>query len=335
MSDNYPSVHARGINAILQVSERFGVAQKDLLAQAHLEAEWLRHADDRLPVERQFDTYRVAAELTGCNDIGLYVGRALFFGSLNLLLYMSTLCETFRDYLNLQPSILKLRGDIGETTVERKGEHMIVVWKPRYPETESERFLSDEILVTAAAIVNTLCVDPIPVLRADFTYKQPEDLAQLQLAFGDNLHFEQPCSCIYLDRRYLKSPMIKLDYELDEDWTSALEDLFEDEFKEDPFLHATRHIIARALPLGEVAIDKLAEELGVSRRTLQRRLAERNTYFLQVLAEVRSELASRYLADNRLGITEIAFLLGYSDLASFSTAFRGWFGMSPSEYRAR
>ena len=56
---------------------------------------------------------------------------------------------------------------------------------------------------------------------------------------------------------------------------------------------------------------------------------------MQVLAEVRAELAVRYLADNRLGITEIAFLLGYSDLASFSTAFRGWYRMSPTEYRAR
>ena len=335
MSDNYPSVHARGINAILQVAGRFGVSPGKLLSRAQLKPEWLRHADDRLPVERQFDAYRIAAELTGCEDIGLYVGRTLFFGSLNLLLYMSTLCETFKDYLNLQPSILKLRGDIGETLVERKGEHILVVWKPSHEETKAERFLSDEILVTAAAIVNTLCVDPIPILRADFTYKKPQDLSQLKLAFGDKLHFGQPRSCIYLDSRFLKSPMIKLDYELDEDWTSALEDLFKDELQEDPFLHATRHSIARALPLGEVAIDTLAGELGVSRRTLQRRLAERDTFFLEVLAEVRSELASRYLADNRLAITEIAFLLGYSDLASFSTAFRGWNGMSPSEYRAR
>lgn len=89
----------------------------------------------------------------------------------------------------------------------------------------------------------------------------------------------------------------------------------------------------KALPAGEVTIDHLATELGVSRRTLQRRLAERETHFMQVLSEVRSELAARYLSDKRLGITEIAFLLDYSDPASFSTAFRGWYGTSPSEYR--
>ena len=335
MTDKYPTVHARGINAILQVAERFGVRREQLLSRAQLEPEWLRYADDRLPVERQFDMYRLAAELTGCDDIGLYVGRTLFFSGINLQLYMSTLCASFREYLNLVPRILKLRGDIGETRVERSGDFILVVWDPLQEASKSERYLSDEILYTSSAIVNMLCVDPIPVRRADFTYARPQDLTQLELAFGKELHFAQARSCIYLDRASLNSPIIKIDYELDEDWTSALQDLFENELHEDPFLHATRHTIARALPLGEVSIDHLAGELGVSRRTLQRRLTDRKTYFLQVLAEVRAELAVRYLADNRLGITEIAFLLGYSDLASFSNAFRGWYHMSPSEYRAR
>ncbi|MEP5762957.1 MAG: AraC family transcriptional regulator ligand-binding domain-containing protein [Halieaceae bacterium] len=334
MTRQAPMVHARGINAILQVAERFGVARDKLLARAHLEVEWLRHADDRLPLQRQFEMYRLAEELTGSGDIGLYVGRTLFFAGINLQLYMSTLCSSFREYLNLVPSILKLRGDIGEVCVERDGEFILLVWQPLQPESGTERYLSDEILVTSACIVNTLCIDPIPVRRADFTYSRPADLTQLQLAFGSELHFEQPRSCIYLDRASLKSPVIKLDYELDEDWASALEDLFEDELGEDPFLHDVRHRMVRALPQGEVSLDQLAKELGVSRRTLQRRLAERDTFFQRVLSEVRAELAARYLADKRLDITEIAFLLGYSDLASFSTAFRGWYKRSPSEYRA-
>ena len=89
----------------------------------------------------------------------------------------------------------------------------------------------------------------------------------------------------------------------------------------------------RLLPAGEMSIDKVAAELNVSRRTLQRRLSERDTHFLQVLQDVRSGLAERYLADKRLGITQIAFLLGYTDQASFSSAFKSWHGKSPSEYR--
>jgi AraC-like DNA-binding protein len=89
------------------------------------------------------------------------------------------------------------------------------------------------------------------------------------------------------------------------------------------------------LPEGEDTIDKLAGKLNISRRTLQRRLSERDTNFLHVLQEVRSKMAIRYLADDRLGITEIAFLLGYADQGSFSSAFKSWHGLAPRDYRRK
>jgi len=89
----------------------------------------------------------------------------------------------------------------------------------------------------------------------------------------------------------------------------------------------------RALPGGGLTIDSLAYDLGVSRRTLQRRLSALDSSFKQLLQDVREELSLRYLDDPRLAITEIALLLGYSDQASFSNAFKAWRGCSPSEYR--
>ena len=59
------------------------------------------------------------------------------------------------------------------------------------------------------------------------------------------------------------------------------------------------------------------------------------TNFLNVLQEVRSKVALRYLGDGRLGITEIAFLLGYADQGSFSSAFKSWHGVSPRDYRRK
>jgi AraC-like DNA-binding protein len=330
-----PGVGAPSINLVLQVAERFGVRRQQLLSALHLQPDWLSNPDDRLPVARLFDAYRVAAELSGEPDLGLYVGRAGYFGGLNLLLYMSTICQDFRDYLNLVPSIHKLRGDIGSVVIEREGQFLRLEWQPLQQESKAERFLSDDILGSSQAIVNTLCIDPIRVRRAHFTYSRPADVSELEATFGAELHFDQAVSCLYFDRSVLSAPVIKLDYELHENFTTGLKDLFERDQNADPFLLSARRTVARALPTGDVSIDNLATELGVSRRTLQRRLTQRNTHFLQVLADVRAEMASNYLVDKRLGVTEIAFLLGYSDQASFSTAFKGWYGVSPSEFRGR
>ncbi|MDH5173189.1 MAG: helix-turn-helix transcriptional regulator, partial [Gammaproteobacteria bacterium] len=72
---------------------------------------------------------------------------------------------------------------------------------------------------------------------------------------------------------------------------------------------------------------------NVSRRTLQRRLKERNTNFQHMLQGVKSNLASKYLEDRSLSIIEIALLLGYGDPSSFSAAFKAWNGLTPSEFR--
>ncbi len=335
MNDAPPTVNVSGFNAIFQVAERFGLSQETLTQTLQLEPEWLRHREDRLPVARYLDAFRVAAELCQCPDLGIYVGRANHFTGLTLLLYMSTICRSFREYLNLVPSILRLRGEIGAVLIDREGEFIRLKWQPLQEESAQERFLSDDVLTSSAAIVNSLCVDPIPVRRAEFTYAEPEDTELLRETFGDDLSFDMPLSCLYFDAKCLRSPIIKLDYELAGEVSDSLQDLFAAEPVTDPFLSTVRHAVHQALPTGDLHIDVIATELGVSRRTLQRRLAQRDTHFMQVLGEVRAELAVRYLADKRLGVTEIAFLLGYSDLAAFSTAFRGWYDCSPSEYRTR
>ena len=82
------------------------------------------------------------------------------------------------------------------------------------------------------------------------------------------------------------------------------------------------------MPEVGLTIDKVASKLNASRRTLQLRLTDRGTNFLKILLEVRSCAAIRYLSDNRLVISEIAFFLGYSNQRSFSNTFKNWHGIS-------
>jgi AraC-like DNA-binding protein len=83
------------------------------------------------------------------------------------------------------------------------------------------------------------------------------------------------------------------------------------------------------------AIDDVAKELGLSARTLQRRLAEDGTTFQELLQEARRELARHYLLHSALELNETAYLLGYEDAHSFFRAFQQWEGRSPGEWRAR
>ena len=106
-------------------------------------------------------------------------------------------------------------------------------------------------------------------------------------------------------------------------------------YQQDNIAGELRRKLADLLARGEANADAACRALRLSRRTLQRRLKAEKTSFQKVLNEVRAELAVKYLEDARLKSLEIAMLLGYSSLSSFTTAFKSWYDMPPAAYRQK
>jgi len=87
------------------------------------------------------------------------------------------------------------------------------------------------------------------------------------------------------------------------------------------------------LASGDVGIDRVAAAMGYSRQTLYRRLKAEGVTYEQLLDDLRRKLALRYIRDDGMGVKQTAYLLGFSDPAAFSRAFKRWTGHSPSEMR--
>ena len=104
---------------------------------------------------------------------------------------------------------------------------------------------------------------------------------------------------------------------------------------QDNYAAQLQRMLAELLAAGEANADSACRALKLSRRTLQRRLRAEKTSFQKVLREVRAELAINYLSDERLKALEVAMLLGYSSISSFTTAFKSWYDMPPAEYREK
>ena len=106
-------------------------------------------------------------------------------------------------------------------------------------------------------------------------------------------------------------------------------------YQQDNIAGELKRKLADLLARGEANADAACRALRLSRRTLQRRLKAEKTSFQKILNEVRAELAVKYLEDARLKSLEIAMLLGYSSLSSFTTAFKSWYDMPPAAYRQK
>jgi len=125
------------------------------------------------------------------------------------------------------------------------------------------------------------------------------------------------------DRRLL--PVVKHHLEV---WAGEHEE-------QDRLLQDIRAEIARSLCDGTPTIQMISTKLHISPRTLQRKLASKDTSYSALLSEVRKKLVREYLRSDEIGLLEISLLLGYSDLCAFNHAFRQWFEESPSSFRNR
>ncbi len=106
-------------------------------------------------------------------------------------------------------------------------------------------------------------------------------------------------------------------------------------YKQDDIAGELKRKLADLMARGEANADAACRALKLSRRTLQRRLKAEKTSFQKVLQEVREVLAVNYLSDARLKSLEIAMLLGYSNISTFTTAFKSWYSIPPAEYRQK
>jgi AraC-like DNA-binding protein len=100
-----------------------------------------------------------------------------------------------------------------------------------------------------------------------------------------------------------------------------------------PFRIRVENAIAPLLPHASARASVIAQALGMSERTMGRKLAQEGSSFTEILQQLRSEMAVRYVEDPSLPISRIAWLLGFEEVSSFSNAFKRWTGKSPRRMR--
>jgi AraC-like DNA-binding protein len=173
----------------------------------------------------------------------------------------------------------------------------------------------------------------LSLVRARFVHARPRDLAPLHGFFGTReLEFGGEESLLVMPRAQLDLPMVHGDPRL----LVTAEELAEVALRAQPRATEIAALVAsrvESLLESGATIGAVARALHMSPRTLQRRLDDEAASFSEVVDGVRQRLARAWLADEARSLTEIAFALGFSDLATFSRAFKRWTGKPPGQWR--
>ena len=172
--------------------------------------------------------------------------------------------------------------------------------------------------------------------RAWFSHSRPTTLNLDRLSkglFTSEVSFDEPANGFAVPLAVLDAPVRGGDVALYEFLEEHALAALASRPRTDDMIDKLRHHIRDALKQGEPNVERLAKRLNMSGRTLQRRLADLKTSFQEVLDLARFDLARAYLKDVRLDVSQVAYLLGYSELRAFDRAFRRWASKSPTQWR--
>jgi AraC-like DNA-binding protein len=165
-----------------------------------------------------------------------------------------------------------------------------------------------------------------------FSHPAPRDTRAIEAFYKAPVRFDCPASQLVLDADVLTTPLLKADPDLAAFFAHRADDLLE-RYSVEGLARRLRVLLEGELGRGLPTLETAAARLGVSARTLRRRLQEEGTTFQDTLDETRCELAKRHLGEDKLALGEVAFLLGFSEPSAFHRAFKRWTGQTPLSYR--
>jgi AraC-like DNA-binding protein len=165
-----------------------------------------------------------------------------------------------------------------------------------------------------------------------FEHPRPQLWQEHEAAFDAPVYFSQPTNALAFRRDILDKPMPARDLKLLATMQTCLEALGLQGGEHGMFDRIGTAIRMR-LPNGAPTLDQIASELRVSAASVQRSLAEQGLTYKDAVETMRRNLAKMYLEQRQLPLTEVALLLGYSELSAFTRAFTRWSGVSPRAYR--
>ena len=187
------------------------------------------------------------------------------------------------------------------------------------------------------ATVTTLCrniassdFNPTTV---EFQHDAPADTFEHRRLFRCPIKFGAPLNRLHFASSNLTLPIAKADAGLCALLDRHAEELLAKYPPRDSLVDQVRSIITTEFRGGDPSLEHVAAQLGLTPRTLQRKLQELGTSHNELLEQMRRQLAMRYLREREMAICEVAYLLGFSESSSFHRAFKRWTGLTPKEFR--
>ena len=292
---------------------------------------------ERIEIDKVDAILRVAIPLIGDPAFGLHAARCWHPSELGVLGYAWLSSSTLRTGLERAVRYSRLVGERGMTEIEDTRQGL----KVRFGANRGNPAVVPVAAVVvdiAMAILLDLCrMNAGATLRpvaAGLRRRRPEPGDAYERFFGCPVQFGVEENTFVLSAKDADRPLPSANRQL----AGVFDQLLTEELArldKSDVVSRCRAAVLEDLSSGEGTAEDTAKQLHMSSRTLQRKLADANTTYHQLVDDTRKDLALRYIEDPRRSVTDITFSLGFSQPSAFTRAFKRWTGLNPSDYRTK
>ena len=316
--------------------ERAGIAPAPLLKKAGITVHQIEDRSARLNSQGQIRFLALAADQLKDPFLGLHLARDFDLREIGLLHYVLTSSATIGDALRRVVRYSQTANEgVSLRHIESKDEISIVfryVGVVRHSDRQQMEFWVTTVVRSCRELIGRHLVPH----RVTVVHHRMENPSELNELLGTTVVFGAEADTIVLPRAIKDMPVVTADPYLNDLLVAYCEEaLAKHRLGGGGTPSDVENAIASLLPHGMARVEEVARKLGMSRRTLARRLASEGSTFSDVLKRLRFDLAQRHIADSTLSISQIAWLLGYREVSAFTHAFKRWTGKTPREMRAR
>ena len=302
------------------------------LAPAGVAPGQLDDLERRISLAQALSLVDDALARTGDPALGLHVVEKAQTRASDLFTYLAATSKNGREAFEAGTRYVKVVGSDFEFALEVQDGRTICSVRSAVMNGRQGRFFA-EVTVGMMVKFGRIVVGELdPSTEAWFAYPAPDYADEYGRVLQLPVRFDAPVHALSSTADRLDEPLPGANSGLQQLLDRHAREIYERLPRTDAFADRVRDVILSELPSGDPSAEHIAGKLGVSTRTLRRRLRDEGTSHREQLDDVRCELARSYLEGGGISVGEVAFLLGFSDTSAFHKAFRRWTGCGPGEW---
>ncbi|MRG93071.1 AraC family transcriptional regulator [Polyangium spumosum] len=315
---------------LVDLVARWGVSPPEVLDGLGLTRESLTNPAARISLETTGTLVKRAIALTGEPGLSLFMGLQMRLSSHGYLGFAAMTAGTIRQAIELAIRFVPTRTTALAFHLHVEGETASLVLEERAPLGEAREFILVTLMMGIAQIARDVTKKEL-VGDADFAFEEPGHFSRFAHLAPGRVRFGKAKNRIVFASSVLDLPLDMADPVAMQLAREQCEREMQALGRDDRTAARVRELLP--LPEGYRSLEEIAQQIGVSPRTLKRRLADAGTSYSDLLDDLRRERAMLLLRDESLSREQIAERLGYSDAANFARAFRRWTGKTPGMLR--